>query len=309
MQPCARSTGPSTERRGTRARWPPSSCAPRACFPADRRERLAKQPLSDATGPGEPRQRAADGNPHAAPFEVHQGLARRGCALFGAGVVGMNKPLGPAERLNVERVLKTGGRRGRGVVRGSGTGLLAVLAIAAARRSLASSRRPVETRPPATSPIPVTRGSLSVIVTATGLGAADQPGRRVERAVRHRPQGAGRLQLAGQGRRGAGRARHRQAQGHRRQLARQAQCCQGQGGRGRGDGRREGAGLQPQEQPGREADHLHLRFRGGKGRLPACRRRPRQRACRRRRGTGRSRSQRDQPRQGLDTSRRSTAWC
>ncbi len=155
-----------------------------------------------------------------------------------------------------------------------------------------------------------TRGNLVVTVTATG---SVQPTNKVD--VSSELSGIvrkvlGRLQLAGQGRRGAGRARHRQAQGDRRQLARQAQRRQGQGGRGRGDRRREGARLQPQERrSSRSRSPRSFDFEAAKAAfdraVAALRERTRRRRCRR----GRSCAQRDQPRQGLDPLRRSAASC
>jgi HlyD family secretion protein len=78
----------------------------------------------------------------------------------------MNRPLGPAERLNVESVLKQAGSARRGIFR-IRNWVLAALVVATAgafwlTRNGGSS--------PATSYItaPVTRGSLSVFVTATG---------------------------------------------------------------------------------------------------------------------------------------------
>jgi HlyD family secretion protein len=79
----------------------------------------------------------------------------------------MTKPLAPGERLDVERVLKQGGNARRGIFRLRNWVLaaLAVGAVASAGWLLRNG-----SSSPATSYItnPVTRGSLSVIVTATG---------------------------------------------------------------------------------------------------------------------------------------------
>ncbi len=78
----------------------------------------------------------------------------------------MNKPLGAAERLNVERVLKQGSHSRRSVFR-LRNWLLAALVIAAAgavwllRNGASDTATSYRTDP-------VTRGSLSVLVTATG---------------------------------------------------------------------------------------------------------------------------------------------
>jgi len=78
----------------------------------------------------------------------------------------MNKPLGPAEHLDVERVLKQGSHTRTGVFR-LRNWLLAALVIAAAGAAWLLRNG---TSDPATSyrTDPVTRGSLSVLVTATG---------------------------------------------------------------------------------------------------------------------------------------------
>lgn len=79
----------------------------------------------------------------------------------------MNKPLGPAERLNVEEVLKAGSGARSGARRFA-FWLLTLMLIGAAGAAFWYLRAGAAT--PATSYItsPVTRGSLRVLVTATG---------------------------------------------------------------------------------------------------------------------------------------------
>jgi HlyD family secretion protein len=78
----------------------------------------------------------------------------------------MNKPLGPAERLNVERVLRQAGGTRRGIFRRRNWVLAALLIAAVGAVWLLRNGA----AGPATSYITdaATRGSLSVIVTATG---------------------------------------------------------------------------------------------------------------------------------------------